>query len=122
MRMLKTVIFSLFLSFSAVSVTAGDSAVGGVSVPGNILDKLVAMVNEYTKRVEAADSMEELKGLFAALESDLAGFVQKNAAEIAAFDAKITAEQKSAYKTELDKAVKQFEKALEKRVMQLMGE
>ena len=40
-------------------------------------------------------------------------FAEKNAAEIAAFDAKITQEQKNGYKAQLDAVVKQFQKALE---------
>ena len=122
MRMFKAMILAVSLSAVAVSSTAGCVMVVNVSIVQNILDKLVALVRDYTKRVEGAGSKEELKELFAALESDLAGFAEKNAVEIAAFDNRLTAEQKGAYKAELDKAVKQFEKALEKRAMQLTAE
>ena len=122
MKMICTLILAVSLSVGTVSVTAGNAVVCRTTVADNILDKLVALVKDYTRSVESASSIEELEGVFAALETALSEFVKKNAAEIAAFDAKITVEQKSAYKAELDKAIKQFEKALENRAMQLMNE
>lgn len=122
MKMICTLILAVSLSVGAVSVTAGNAVVCRTTVADNILDKLVALVKDYTRSVESASSIEELEGVFAALETALSEFVKKNAAEIAAFDAVITVEQKNTYKAELDKAVKLFEKALEKRAMQLMNE
>lgn len=122
MKMLCALILAVSLFVGAVPAMSCNAVVDKTTVAYNILDKLVALVKGYTKDVETAGSVEELEGLFAALESDLAEFAKKNAAEIAAFDAKITVEQKSAYKAELDKAIKQFEKALENRAMQLMNE
>jgi hypothetical protein len=122
MKMLQALILAVSLSAAAVPATACNAVDNKAIVEYNILDKLIALVKDHTKSVESAGSIEEQEGLFAALETALAEFAEKNAAEIAAFDAKITQEQKDDYKAQLDATVKQFQKALEKRAMQLSGE
>lgn len=122
MKMLQALILAVSLSVAAVPAMACNAVDDKATVKYNILDKLIALVKDHTKSVESAGSIEELEGLFAALETALAEFAEKNATEIAAFDAKITQEQKNGYKAQLDAAVKQFQKALEKRAMQLLGE
>ena len=88
----------------------------------NVLDKLVALVKDYTKKVEAAETMEQFDAVYKAFEQAMAEFAEKNAAEIAAFDQSLTEEQGAKYKAELDKAVKRFEKAVEKKAMKFLGE
>ena len=89
---------------------------------GNILDKLIAMVADYTKRVSEALSMEDVEELFAGFEQALASFSKENADEIAKFDALLTDKAKADYAAELATAIQQFKAALEKRAMEILCE
>ena len=109
---------------SSVAVATEKGAVHNViAVPAaNIIDKLVSLVKGYTKKVETVESIAELEEVYAGLESALNAFADNNAEEIAAFDENISAEKEKEYKAALDAAVKQFEKVLEKKAMQLLRE
>lgn len=88
----------------------------------NVLDKLVALIKDYTKQVEAAETMETFDAVYKGFEQAMTDFAEKNAEEIAAFDKNITEEQGKRYKANLEKVVKQFQKAVEKKAMQFLGE
>ncbi|MBO7239278.1 MAG: hypothetical protein J6V23_02210 [Bacteroidaceae bacterium] len=88
----------------------------------NVLDKLVALIKDYTKQVEAAETMETFDTVYKGFEQAMTEFAEKNAEEIAAFDKNITEEQGKRYKANLEKVVKQFQKAVEKKAMQFLGE
>jgi hypothetical protein len=121
MRTLLVAVVALSLFCETVSATENGAACNTVSVTSaNIIDELIALVNDYTKRVEAAESIEELEELYATLVTAMKEFAKKNAAEIAAFDENITIEKEKEYKAALDAAVRQFEKALEKKAMQFL--
>lgn len=121
MRTLLVAVVALSLFCETVSATENGTACNTVSVTSaNIIDELIALVNDYTKRVEAAESIEELEELYATLVTAMKEFAKKNAAEIAAFDENITIEKEKEYKAALDAAVRQFEKALEKKAMQFL--
>ena len=102
------------------TVTATEKDVVVQVTTTNILDKLIAMVNDYTKRADEALSMEELQNVYAEFEQAMASFLKDNADEIAKFDTNLTDTMKEKYEAELSKAVKQFEKSLEKKAMQFM--
>ena len=89
---------------------------------GNVVDKLIALVKEYTKKVETANTMEAFDAAYNGFSQAMKEFADKNAAEIDAFDKSITEEQSKKYKAALDKAINQFEKAVEKKAMQFLGE
>ena len=88
----------------------------------NIVDKLIALVKEYTKKVNAADTMEALDTAYKGFEQAMAEFAEKNAKEIADFDASLTEEQGKKYEAALEKAVGLFKKAVEKKAMKFLGE
>ena len=110
--------------FNVTAAAAERSVVcNGVTVTaGNVIDKLLALVGDYTKRVDEALSMEELEELFTEFEKAMAAFSKENAEGIAKFDANLTAESKERYEAELSKAIKQFKSALEKKAMGFIGE
>ena len=118
MRKLLLVLLSVLLLNETVTATEKD-VVAQVTTT-NILDKLIAMVNDYTKRADEALSMEELQAVYAGFEQAMASFLKDNADEIAKFDANLSDNMKEKYEAELSKAVKQFEKSLEKKAMQFM--
>ena len=88
----------------------------------NVVDKLIALVKEYTKKVNAADTMEALDTAYKGFEQAMAEFAEKNAKEIADFDANLTAEQGKKYEAAVEKAVGLFKKAVEKKAMKFLGE
>ena len=112
------VLLSVLLLNETVTATEKDVVVQVTTT--NILDKLIAMVNDYTKRADEALSMDELQAVYAGFEQAMASFLKDNADEIAKFDANLSDNMKEKYEAELSKAVKQFEKSLEKKAMQFM--
>ena len=118
MRRILLVAVCLVLLNGAVAATETGVALDSMTVTaGNVIDKLLALVGNYTKRVDEALSMEELEVLFVEFEKAMAAFSKENAGEIAKFDADLTAESKERYEAELSKAIKQFKSALEKKAM-----
>ena len=118
MRRILLVAVCLVLLNGAVAATETGVALDSMTVTaGNVIDKLLALVGDYTKRVDEALSMEELEVLFVEFEKTMAAFSKENADEIAKFDANLTAESKERYEAELSKAIKQFKSALEKKAM-----
>ena len=114
-RLLFAILAVLLFGGGTASATEKDVAV-------NVLDKLIALVNDYTKRADGALSMEELKTVYAEFEQAMASFSKDNADEIAKFDAELTGKMKEKYEAELSKVMKQFESALEKKAMKFLGE
>ena len=123
MRRLLIAIFAAFILFGIPAATACVIADNAFSVATtNVLDKLIALINGYTKRVDAAVSIEELEALYAGLEQDMVSFAKDNAGEIAKFDARLTDKMKADYAAELAKAIRRFKAALEKKAMEFLGE
>ena len=123
MRRILLVAVCLVLLNGAVAATETGVALDSMTVTaGNVIDKLLALVGDYTKRVDEALSMEELEELFVEFEKAMAAFSKENADEIAKFDANLIAESKERYEAELSKAIKQFKSALEKKAMKFLGE
>ena len=114
-RLLFAILAVLLFGGGTASATEKDVAV-------NVLDKLIALVNNYTKRADEALSMEELQAVYAGFEQAMASFSKDNADEIAKFDAHLTDKVKENYEAELSKVMKQFESALEKKAMKFLGE
>ena len=88
----------------------------------NVADKMIALIKDYTKKIEAAETMETLDAVYKEFEQAIASFSKDNAAEIAKFDAELTGKMKEKYEAELSKVMKQFESALEKKAMKFLGE
>ena len=122
MRTLLAVTIALLLSGGTVLATPAMAVKSNVAVAENILDKLIALVKEYTGRVEAATSMEELDTAYRAFKQEMAEFTERHADEIASFDKNLTTEEVEKYKVAFETAIKHFEKSLEKKAMQFLGE
>ena len=76
MRTLLSVTIALLLSGGTVLATPAMAVKSNVAVAENILDKLIALVKEYTGRVEAATSMEELDTAYRAFKQEMAEFTE----------------------------------------------
>lgn len=120
MRTLLAVTIALLLSGGTVLATPAMAVKSNVAVAENILDKLIALVKEYTGKVEAATSMEELDTAYRAFKQEMAEFTERHADEIASFDKNLTTEEVEKYKVAFVTAIKHFEKSLEKKARQFM--
>ena len=120
MRTLLSVTIALLLSGGTVLATPAMAVKSNVAVAENILDKLIALVKEYTGRVEAATSMEELDTAYRAFKQEMAEFTERHADEIVSFDKNLTTEEVEKYKVAFETAIKHFEKSLEKKARQFM--
>ena len=103
------------------SIVAVENSVNTVA-DENVADKMIALIKDYTKKIEAAETMEALDAVYKGFEQAMATFSKDNAAEIAKFDAELTGKMKEKYEAELSKVMKQFESALEKKAMKFLGE
>lgn len=103
------------------NVVAEKSVVTAVA-NDNVADKLLALMKNYTTKANAATSMEALEKIYAEFEAAMTEFGEKNADEIAEFDANISEDAKKKYKVALQKAMEQLTKAFEKKALQFMGE
>ena len=103
------------------SIVAVENSVNTVA-DENVADKMIALIKDYTKKIEAAETMEALDAVYKGFEQAMATFSKENAAEIAKFDAELTGKMKEKYEAELSKVMKQFESALEKKAMKFLGE
>jgi hypothetical protein len=79
-------------------------------------------MKDYTNKANAATSMDVLEKLYTEFETTMADFAEKNAAEIAEFEANITDDAKKKYEAALQKATERLTKAFEKKALQFMGE
>ena len=103
------------------SIVAVENSINTVA-DENVADKMIALIKDYTKKIEAAETMETLDAVYKEFEQAMATFSKDNAAEIAKFDAELTGKMKEKYEAELSKVMKQFESALEKKAMKFLGE
>lgn len=108
-------------AIASESIVAVENSVNTVA-DENVADKMIALIKDYTKKIEAAETMETLDAVYKEFEQAMATFSKDNAAEIAKFDAELTGKIKEKYEAELSKVMKQFESALEKKAMKFLGE
>ena len=93
-----------------------------VEATDNVADKLLALIKGYVKKIDATASKESFEKVYENFQTEMTEFAEKNAAEISTFDESLTEAQKKKYEEELGKVLKQFEKAVEKKAMQFLGE
>ena len=87
---------------------------------GNVIDKLITLLNGYTKKVNAVKSVEELLKLCEECYDEMMGFEEKHADEIIKLEKTLTEEQVARYETKLEQTMEAFEAAVEKKTEQLM--
>ena len=80
----------------------------------NVADKLIALIKGYTKKINAAKTIDELIQVSEQCYTEMMEFQEKNMEEIMALDATLTEEQQA--------AMAEFEAAAEKKVEELIGE
>ena len=87
---------------------------------GNVIDKLITLINDYIKKVNAVKSVEELLKWSEECYDEMMGFEEKHADEIIKLEKTLTEEQMARYETKLEQAMEALEAAVEKKTEQLM--
>ena len=88
----------------------------------NVIDKLIALINNYTKKVNAVKTADELLLITEQCYADVMEFNEKYENELITLEKTLTEEQMAAYETKLEKALANFEAAVEKQVARLLPE
>ena len=88
----------------------------------NVIDKLIALIDNYTKKVNAVKTADELLLITEQCYADVMEFNEKYESELITLEKTLTEEQMAAYETKLEKALANFEAAVEKQVARLLPE
>ena len=88
----------------------------------NVIDKLIALINNYTQKVNAVKTADELLLITEQCYADVMEFNEKYENELITLEKTLTEEQMAAYETKLEKALANFEAAVEKQVARLLPE
>ena len=86
----------------------------------NVADKLIALIKGYTKKINAAKTIDELIQVSEQCYNEMMDFQKKYEKEIMALDGTLTEAQQAAYEKKLEAAMDEFEAAVEKKTEQLM--
>ena len=87
----------------------------------NVIDKMIVMLKGYTKKVNAVKSAEELLKVSEQCFEEMKAFEEKHADEIMVIEGTLTEAQMKKYEAALDKALSEFESAVEKKTNELMN-
>ena len=85
---------------------------------GNAMDKLIALINGYTKKINAVKSVDELMVVSGQCNNEMTEFVEKYEEEIMVLENTLKDYQLANYEKKLEKAMADFEAAVEKKLEQ----
>ena len=88
---------------------------------GNAMDKLIALINGYTKKINAVKSVDELMVVSGQCNNEMTEFVEKYEEEIMVLENTLKDYQLANYEKKLEKAMADFEAAVEKKLEQYTG-
>ena len=88
----------------------------------NALDKLITLINNYTKKVNAAKTADGLLQIAEQCYVDMMEFYEKHEYELIALEKTLTEEQMAAYEKKIEAEIVEFEAAIEKKTEELIGD
>ncbi len=112
------------LMMTGTSVAAevkGNDPVNTVTVSvqkQNILDKTIALIEAYTKKIDAAKSRDELQTIVVEMGVAMSAFEKNNGKEADAFEATLTEQQRANYEKKAEAAAKKLEETMKKKMKQ----
>lgn len=112
------------LMMTGTSVAAevkGNDSVNAVTVSvqkQNILDKTIALIEAYTKKIDAAKSLDELLAVLEEMGEAMSAFEKNNGKEADAFEATLTEQQRANYEKKAEAAAKKLEETTKKKMKQ----
>lgn len=100
-------------SFAADTEKVSTVQVSVISVDEeNAMDKFIAIINGYTKKIKAAKSKNELKSIAIEFATTATMYEKNNKAEIEALESRLTEAQVKEYEKAMTKALADFQAAL----------
>ena len=78
----------------------------------NAMDKFIAIINDYTKKIKATKSKKELKSIAVEFATVMTVYEQNNKAEVEALESRLTEAQVKEYEKAITKALADFQAAL----------
>ena len=100
-------------SFAADTEKVSTVQVSAISVDEeNAMDKFIAIINGYTKKIKAVKSKNELKSIAVEFATVMTMYEKNNKAEIEALESRLTEAQVKEYEKAVTKALADFQAAL----------
>ena len=100
-------------SFAADTEKVSTVQVSSISVDEeNAMEKFIAIINGYTKKIKAVKSKNELKSIAVEFAGVMTEFEKNNKAEIEALESRLTEAQVKEYEKAVIKAMADFQAAL----------
>ena len=100
-------------SFAADTEKVSTVQVSSISVDEeNAMEKFIAIINGYTKKIKAVKSKNELKSIAVEFAGVMTEFEKNNKAEIEALESRLTEAQVKEYEKAVTKALADFQAAL----------
>ena len=81
----------------------------------NCVEKLIAIINEYTKEINAVESVYDLFFISEKLYKDKMSFEKQNSQEISTLNSSLTEEEQAAYNEAIKNAMSEFEAAVNRK-------
>lgn len=127
MIMKKILLVALAVFMMAGTAVAAENVIelrSGVTIiqQENAVDRLIKLIEGYTKQVNAAKSADELLTVAQKCFEEMTTFQEKYADEIMALEERLTEAQMEEYEAKLEKVLAAFEVAVNKKTEELVGE
>ena len=81
----------------------------------NVAERLIAIINDYTKKINAVESVYDLFFISEKCYQDKMSFEKENAEEIATFKNALSQEEQTRYDDAIKKAMNEFEAAVNRK-------
>ena len=92
------------------------------SEPGNIAEKLVSMINGYTDKINAVETVYDLFFISEQCYKEKMSFEKNNAEELTTFKSSLTEEAQATFNEAIKNAMDKFEEAVNKKAKVLADE
>ncbi|MBR4967409.1 MAG: hypothetical protein IKY19_04180 [Bacteroidaceae bacterium] len=89
------------------------------SASENVMDKLLALIKDFTNRVNVAKTLDELVNIAEQSFKEMDDFMEKYEDEITVFEKNLTEEELEMYEEKAESAMKAFETTVERKYEEL---
>ena len=124
MKKLLIIAIALFTMVSCAVVDKSMVATeySQASESGNIADRLVSLINGYTDKINAVETVYDLFFISEKCYKDKMSFEKNYADELTTFKSSLTEEAKTSFNEAVTNAMSKFEEAVNKKAKALAGE
>ena len=110
------------LTMAGCSVTDKNMAANQATGTGNVTEQLVALINDYTQKINAVESVYDLFFISEKCYKEKMSFEKNYAEELTTFKSSLTVEAKTSFNEAVTNAMSKFEEAVNKKAKALAGE